>query len=61
MTMNINDKINETMNQDQIRELKRNVLNKSYDQRWCRQNGIDYLNPNTNKIKEIIYDLTMKC
>ena len=52
--MDIRKKISE-LGPNERAKLRAVVLDSSYDEDWCAVNGIDYLNPDSMKVNEIVY------
>ena len=52
--MTINDEIN-ALPEDQRRTFLETVTNNLYDKTWCAMRGLDYVGPDSQRAKEILY------
>ncbi len=51
----IDDEI-EKLPESERRRFDNTLLDKLYDRDWCKQHRIDYVNPNVQKAKELLYN-----
>ena len=51
----------EILNPDEKKKFDRFLMDNLYDRYWCRENGIDYVNPNVGIAKGKTYNEIVRC